>query len=86
MTLYLLCRVLGSSFWTGGNRPPGSGFQWSDSSVFEYINWAGEEPDEDQGKSCVHMGNDNGKWVNNYCASHLNWICKIAKGKRQGLN
>ena len=73
--------IRGSAFWTGANRPADSGFQWSDGEPFEFNNWAGSEPDEDTSKSCGHIGYEDGMWFNNYCASHLNWICKLPTGK-----
>ena len=49
--------------------------------MVSYTNWDDEEPDEDDGKSCVYMSHDTGKWSASPCAAHMNWMCKIPRGK-----
>uniref|UniRef100_A0A3B5AF72 C-type lectin domain-containing protein n=1 Tax=Stegastes partitus TaxID=144197 RepID=A0A3B5AF72_9TELE len=71
--------------WTGLNDLfiPGM-FTWSDEHITTFTYWAPGEPNNHDGfhEDCVEITNGTVSWWNDLnCDAHLDWICKIAKGK-----
>ncbi|XP_069504438.1 macrophage mannose receptor 1-like [Ambystoma mexicanum] len=54
-----------------------SGWQWSGSSPFRYLNWAPGSPSAAPGKTCVALNPAKAaKWENKECVLKLGYICK----------
>ncbi|XP_077993991.1 macrophage mannose receptor 1-like [Glandiceps talaboti] len=54
-----------------------STYSWSDSTPFNYINWAFEEPNDSNGEEqCVEVRAYDGSWNDMNCGDKLSFICK----------
>ena len=78
--------------WVGGYRSSGNrAFAWTDSSAWNYSNWARNQPDDDDPENCVHINFDHsqllqghktgqGQWNNIACVTEDNhkmgYICQ----------
>ncbi|XP_004860019.1 macrophage mannose receptor 1 isoform X4 [Heterocephalus glaber] len=73
-----LTSSLTSGLWIGLNSLSfNSGWQWSGSSPFRYLNWLPGSPSAEPGKSCVSLNpGKNAKWENLECVQKLGYICK----------
>ncbi|CAH1792457.1 unnamed protein product [Owenia fusiformis] len=66
----------GGGFWIG-LETIGLDQTWKDGSTSSYINWADDEPnDDDDSQDCVEMLYDTGTWNDLVCSWKRNWICK----------
>nr|XP_006816218.1 PREDICTED: uncharacterized protein LOC102809517 [Saccoglossus kowalevskii] len=69
-------------FWIGLNdRMDETGFEWSDGSPLEHINWNEGEPNDVNNEDCVEMffSTERG-WNDLHCDQKKSWVCKIRKG------
>ncbi|KAJ8338950.1 hypothetical protein SKAU_G00357360 [Synaphobranchus kaupii] len=67
----------GVAMWMGGHDSVAEGgWEWTDSSPFRYINWAGGNPDNYYGEDCLSMLINSGYWNDDNCAHRRGYICK----------
>ncbi|XP_062983516.1 macrophage mannose receptor 1-like [Elgaria multicarinata webbii] len=78
MYLAGLTATLSSELWFGLNSLDfNSGWQWSGSHPFRYLNWAPGSPSLEPGKTCGTFNPGKGaKWENLECDKKLGYICK----------
>ncbi|KAL2085100.1 hypothetical protein ACEWY4_018420 [Coilia grayii] len=73
-----LTNTLGTSLWIGLNSLDfQSGWQWSNSNPFRYLNWAPGHPSSDPGMNCgvLNPGRAS-KWESLNCNKKMGYICR----------
>ncbi|XP_023649166.1 macrophage mannose receptor 1 [Paramormyrops kingsleyae] len=73
-----LTNTLGSSLWIGLNSLDfDSGWQWSNSNPFRYLNWAPGHPSSVPGMNCAALNSGKAsKWESISCSQKLGYICR----------
>ncbi|XP_064595387.1 macrophage mannose receptor 1-like isoform X2 [Liolophura sinensis] len=75
-----ISRSTTDSFWIGLNDIGENGYNWTDGSPLNFINWYQNEPNDAYGQqSCVQMIRD-GFWQDNNCGYLKRFICKAPNG------
>ncbi|XP_072021061.1 macrophage mannose receptor 1-like [Amphiura filiformis] len=75
-------RAIGvTSVWLGLALNDGGDYEWKDSTIVDYTNWANTEPDgDDIDNGCVDMYPDQyGKWEDTDCQSNAAYVCMVPK-------
>ena len=66
--------------WFGLNDINNEGsFTWIDGSVNNYVNWASNEPNNDNNQDCGKLYIPNGDWDDDYCTYTKPFICNFPK-------
>ncbi|XP_063063355.1 macrophage mannose receptor 1 isoform X2 [Engraulis encrasicolus] len=73
-----LTNILGTSLWIGLNSLDfQSGWQWSNSNPFRYLNWAPGHPSTDPGTNCAVLNPMRAsKWESMNCNKKMGYICR----------
>ncbi|MBN3307386.1 MRC1 protein, partial [Amia calva] len=73
-----LTNNMGAPLWIGLNSLEyESGWQWSDSNPFRYLNWAPGHPVSEPGLNCAVLNPGKAaKWEDKECSKKLGYICK----------
>ncbi|XP_041924202.1 macrophage mannose receptor 1 [Alosa sapidissima] len=73
-----LTNILGTSLWIGLNSLDfQSGWQWSNSNPFRYLNWAPGHPSSEPGLNCgVLNPGKASKWESLNCNKKMGYICR----------
>ncbi|XP_046378823.2 macrophage mannose receptor 1-like [Haliotis rufescens] len=64
-------------YWIGLNNLDMSGYQWSDGSPVQFLDWQVRQPNDGLGeKRCVYLDNHFGTWYDQNCNDVMGFICQ----------
>ena len=75
-------KVKATRVWLGLTQVEGLGFQWIDSSPFDYTNWNKPESELPEGQPCGVFSR-NGRWYSSECDRRRQFICERSCVKRK---
>ncbi|CBY39582.1 unnamed protein product, partial [Oikopleura dioica] len=72
------------SYFIGFNDRGERGYQWTDGTAIDYVNWLAGQPEKnapDEECAMTYSGYVQGQWYSDYCNSHGGLVCGITRGK-----
>jgi len=78
---FVLNEVKPGDAWIGLQTDRQGGWEWSDDTAVQFINWRKGEPNGDE-EHCVHMYSSDGTWNDARCSREKTYLCEapIIKG------
>ncbi|KAG0695880.1 Macrophage mannose receptor 1 [Chionoecetes opilio] len=67
--------------WVGLEMTQGAGYEWTDGSGFDFVNWAEGQPESHDGReTCVSADATTLKTSDSVCLTHLPFVCEAPTG------